>query len=436
MAGFYGLHLYDRPGFSYPPVWGYCLQILGSLVRLAGFGPSFFGLANSDLAAASYRTADFSIVATSPAYNLLFKGILFGFDLSIGVLIFRFVTHLTGDSRRARLAFAFWFLNPFVIYASAIQGAFDSIVGFSVLATIVLLLDGRVFWGGVAWAVGIMAKLSPVILLLQLTAVVIFNRNHNSSIGARLGRLIVFGVGVAATVVLLFAPEVVFGSVQGTLHSVFVRTQSPVVVGGLSFTAIRYLKPWAWVLLWAYQNSPALILASSIAQAAAVVAWGGWTMIVIRRSVELGLLIGAAGTLATFTLLSPISNLQYLLWWLPIAIVIVALTERGYWQVGLLSVAPLVFVIGILGPAAFLAPLATYTHLFPAPALASDVIQWYGSPGRLWGATLGDDFFAAGAFVSIAAMISLFVDWLSIPKRELRRFGQYPLMEHRLSGSR
>src|SRR5712692_7065456 len=168
LSGYYGLGLYERPGFSYPPFWGYCLSVIGTIVHVIGSAASFFGVDNPSLVATSAITGDFSTFVTSPPFNVLFKTVLFGFDLATAMLLFRFVWLVTGDARRSRIVFTLWFLNPLVIYESAVHGASDTIVGFSVLATIVLVLYGRTFWGGVAWMIGILTKLSPAILVLDL----------------------------------------------------------------------------------------------------------------------------------------------------------------------------------------------------------------------------------------------------------------------------
>jgi threonine/homoserine/homoserine lactone efflux protein len=130
---------------------------------------------------------------------------------------------------------------------------------------------------------------------------------------------------------------------------------------------------------------------------------------------------GTVGTLATFTMLSPVSNPQYVLWWLPVLIVVVGTTDRGYWQVGMITLAAITFSIGILGPAALIAPLATYTHVVSDQLVASYVTNWYLAPGRLWGATLGDDFLGPAVLAFIFALTSLYVTWLRTPKRLRRR---------------
>jgi hypothetical protein len=427
LSGYYGLHLYDRPGFSYPPIWGYLLQVLGSLVRLAGFGPSFFGVQNPDFAPTRAATADFTEIVTSPAFNTMFKSVLFGFDLLSALLIYRLVGHLTGDAQRAKMSFIAWFLNPFVIYESAVQGAQDTLVGFAVLATVALVLSERQFWGGAAWVAGIMIKLSPVVLALQLVISIAMGSGSQAQLRgfrSRLLRISVghirpFAAGAVVAAVCLLAPEALFGSVPAMVHNVFARTSSEVTIGGLNLLSIRYLKPFSWLLYWGLQNSPAVILGASIAQGVAVVAWSVWTAIMVRRAAAFALLTGTVGTLVSIMLLSPIANPQYVLWWLPALIVLVFVTGRGFSHLVLLSLAPLVFSLAILGPTASLAPLATYTGVLPATVVSNNAIGWFLASGRLWGASLADDFFAPASLVTVVTLISMFGLWLRIaPARQ------------------
>src|SRR5712692_9671176 len=60
LSGYYGLGLYERPGFSYPPFWGYCLSVIGTIVHVIGSAASFFGVDNPSLVATSAITGDFS----------------------------------------------------------------------------------------------------------------------------------------------------------------------------------------------------------------------------------------------------------------------------------------------------------------------------------------------------------------------------------------
>jgi glycosyl transferase family 87 len=412
LAGFHGLHLYDRAGFSYPPLWGYCLQIVGWLVHFVGLGPSFFGVYDPNFSTASTVTTDFSTFVTSPLYNLAFKSILFGCDVLIGILIVRLVGLITEDVRRARAAFAIWFLNPFVIYESAVHGAADNLVGFAVLATVALALAGGEFWAGVAWVSGILTKLSPAAIGLQLLITLWTSDRRARSIRGRLLSVALFGAGTLVAGLVLLLPELTSGSVPGLIHSTLARSGGGINVGGLSFMGIRHFKQWSWIFIWAYDNSSLVVRASLIAQAVSGCAWAIWTWLVIRRNRAFALLSGTVGTLASAMLLAPNSNPQYVLWWLPALVVLAVITGRGYWQIGVISVAALVFELAVLGPEALLAPLATYTGVVHASAIGDDIVRWYVAPGRFTGLFWTDDFFGPAALVTVVALLSLFAAWM------------------------
>jgi hypothetical protein len=390
-------------------------------VRLAGQGPAFFGVRNAELLPASAVTGDFSVVVASPIFNLAFKTLLFGFDVATGLLIYSIVSRLTGDNKRATIAFVLWFLNPLVIYESAIHGATDTIIGFVVLSTISLVLAGRPFWAGVAWVIGILVKLSPLALGLELVLMIALTTAHGRpprKLHVKDSAAFVGGVALSAACLLM--PEAVFGSVSNMLHNNFARGQEPIVIGGLSLMGVRHLKAFSWLLPWAFEHSPVVLRVSELAQALAAVAWSSWAILVARRNPVLGLLGGTVGVLASIALLSPTSNPQYVLWWLPALIVLVVRSRSGYWQLGVLTAAPLAFAVAILGPFAVLGPLATYTDVLPATFVGNSVIRWTLSPGKLWGATLADDFFAPAAFATLAALASLFFMWFRLGLRGQR----------------
>jgi hypothetical protein len=419
LSGYYGVPLYQRPGFSYPPVWGYLLQIFGTALHITGFGPSFFGVIDNNYASAVSTTSDFTNVVTAPGFNLLFKCALFAFDLLTAAVIYRFVNQLTGKPEQARVAFMAWFLNPFVIYESAVHGAFDVIVGFAVLATLILILNGREYWAGAAWAIGILTKLSPVTLGLELVlAIAVMENSNQQSTKFTVRRLAAFGLGTGVAMGCLAAPLVLQGSVPAMLHNVFARAQTPITIGGMSLSGLRYLKPFSGLLEWAFQNTGAVIQATTTTQIVAIAVWALWTVIMVQKDRVFALFTGSVGTLATFMLLSPVANPQYILWWLPALTAFVFASGRGYWQFAVISIAPVVFSLAILGPTASLVPLATYTHLIPVSVLNDQIVSWYTAPARLWGATLADDFFAPASLVTVAAIISLFVTWMRLAREE------------------
>jgi len=172
------------------------------------------------------------------------------------------------------------------------------------------------------------------------------------------------------------------------------------------------LKEFSWLFQWAYTNSNKVIAASFVAQGAASIFWAAWTFLMARRYAVYGLLTGTVGVLSSLMLLAPLGQPTYVLWWLPELTVLVVLARRWHLQLAIISVGPILFSIGLLGPEAFLAPLATYTHLVPAAVVNDDVIRWYSASGSLWGATRSDDYLAPASIAVVAAMFSLFASWM------------------------
>jgi len=250
--------------------------------------------------------------------------------------------------------------------------------------------------------------------LVLAIAVMETSIQRSTRLGVR--RVAGFGLGAGVAMGCLIAPLLLQGTVPAMLHNVFARAQTPITIGGISLSGIRYLKPFSGLLEWAFQNSGGVIQATTAAQVVAIVLWAIWTVIMIRKDRVFALLTGSVGTLASFMLLSPVANPQYILWWLPALTVLVFATGRGYWQFAFISLAPVVFSLAILGPTASLGPLATYTHVIPVSALNDAVIAWYTAPARLWGATLADDFFAPASLMTVAAIVSLFGLWLRIAR--------------------
>lgn len=419
LAGYYGLHLYDRPGFSYPPMWGYFLEAIGLAGRLAAWPAAAFGSVNPQFSQAASTTGDFSDVVISPAFNVAFKTVLFAFDVGIALIIWRLVGLLAGSEKRANWAMAAWLLNPFTIYQTAVHGAADVLVGFSVLGSVALVIYRRNFPAGALWVFGILSKATPAVLLLQfLCTLTIGVTARARSTSARVSALVQFGMGAVLSGVLLLGPELAFGSMAGLMHNVFARTQGSVVIGGFTIFGVRYFREWSWLLPWAFNNSQTVISATTEAQILVVLFWAIWTAAIGRRSTIFALLAGTVGTLISFTLLSPVSNPQYILWWLPTLIVLIFASGRGYLELVAISVAGLVFSVAILGPFALLGPLATYTHLLSDNLVSTKVIDWYLAPAHLWGVTAPDDFFAPSVIVSIGCFMSLFGTWTVMALRQ------------------
>lgn len=419
-GGIQHILLYRRLGFPYPPVWGYLLQSVGWVLRELGATPTALGTTN--LRVEPIDVSDqFSLIITAPLFNLVFKSILFLFDLGTALLLHHLTLRLTSDARRARLAFCLWFLNPFVIYETAVFGAFDVIVAFTVLASLVLLLNRRVGWAGALLALAVLTKLSPVMLVPLFVAFIATGCLDLGMDARRATRRFLLGAGGACVVVLV--PTVLTHQLSIGLHAVLARTNDTPAFGGisifglLSFRGTQFIGEW---LRGQGQLSNAVLLlqvASSVAIA--------FSAVRMAKRNPVFTLIGSTGlVLAAVVLLGPVANSQYELWFLPEIIILIAVWRRGQVPLALTSIAGLVYVNVVAGPLAVLYPLAQFTGILNVSTLTSIQASWLRTGTAFWsvsGSTI--NFVGPLSVMAVVAVAVLLRDVLWRPKpRRSHRF--------------
>src|SRR5207253_10838628 len=132
--------------------------------------------------------------------------VLVAFALATALLLRGAVFRLCGRGgtgrRAARRAFILWWLNPFVIFAVSAHGAADVIIAFSILLTIVLMLDGRDMSAGAAFAFGVLSKISPIFI----GPVIVVSIVSSPSARNRIRRLMIFASASALITIILYAP--------------------------------------------------------------------------------------------------------------------------------------------------------------------------------------------------------------------------------------
>lgn len=147
------LSIYDDPEtqlpnrfVNYPPGYLYMLDALGRGFALVG---------GSEFNSANFLT--------------LRKSLTFLFEAIAGVWLLRFASRRW--NRRAGLwAMGLYLLNPALIYLSAYYGQVDSIFGFFLTGSLILLIDGRAFWAGCLLSLSLWTKIQtlPFIPLFML----------------------------------------------------------------------------------------------------------------------------------------------------------------------------------------------------------------------------------------------------------------------------
>jgi hypothetical protein len=407
-GGVQHIGLYQRAGFSYPPLWGDLLQGIGWLLQHLGATTSSFG--NSDLRLEGANASNqFSTIVTSGGFNYCFKSILLLVDLGTGLLLYEVCRQSTGSEERSRTAFCLWFLNPFVIFATGVFGAFDVLVGFGVLASLLLLLSGRYAWSGIALGMAIMAKGSPI-FVLPFFVFLIWDRRGDvtgrlrPSAEARTRALVGLAAGVFGTVVALVVPLVATHQLGAALGSVFARTAGA-QTGGFSVFGLLEVRgltgTWKAVNAWSGLGTAVLFL-----QVALAVVLG----LVGTRRARRNLASSAFGTvalvLATVAVLGPLAAPQYALWFLPVLIAMVGIWRRGLASVVIFSAAPLLYLVVLYGPASVVFPLVERNWLSPA-AMTHAVNTWNTHLLLPWSAGPGST--NAVAPIALLALVGLVV---------------------------
>jgi len=406
-AGQHHLGLYDRSQFPYPPVWGLLLQALGQAVSHVGVTGGVLATSDVHFAALDQATHAYSGVITGPWFNVAFKTILFAFDVGTGLMLRSAVRSWTGSAKQADLSFALWFLNPLTLFESAIFGGFDVVVAFFIMGTLLLLLQRRYLWAGVALGLGIFTKVSPVFLLplAGLIAAEPRLRDWRLRINVQASFALVGGLAIAA--LLIGAPELLAGSGGAALHSTSARVQTGLNVGGLSLFGVRSIQLLTGIATWSSDHAGLVIdLTNSVAVLGSIVI-ALFALRWARVDRGFGILAGATLVIALVLLTQPLTQPQYMLWLLPEAIAVAVAMGFGRWLVGLLCVTPLVYVYSLFGPIAVLAPLAVSTGVVTPDLVASTSLAWFNAPARLWGDSLGGDFQAAAFVVTVIALGAL-----------------------------
>ena len=244
--------LYDIYGYYYSPPWGYILAVFSKLTNLLGL--SVFGGQSIDALSVEWYDWYFDATVTTPAFNLLLKTPIILGDLLAGYLIYWLVMDLTDDRKKATLAFAVWFLCPFVITVGCIGGQFDSLSAVFTLLTVIFIRKNRYVLAGMMFSLAFLTKLFPAILIFVFVAY-IYRRHSEEGNWVKYLLRAVLGFLIATVVMLL--PNILNGNV-GDCFAFLTNRVSDGLGGSTSeytqyLTVVAYLAIAAIALLLAKQ---------------------------------------------------------------------------------------------------------------------------------------------------------------------------------------
>jgi len=160
-----------------------------------------------------------------PALNIqVVPGFLFNFivkvpfllsDIIVTFLLYRLVVEITGKKAFAEKAALLWFLNPFLIWVSAVWGMWDTLPVLFSLSALYFLVKNRVKFSGFFLGLGVAAKLYPLLFLVPFT-IYIFKHNSKNERWQKSKKFYLTFIGIS---LLLFLPY--FGFVANFFNSYF-----------------------------------------------------------------------------------------------------------------------------------------------------------------------------------------------------------------------
>jgi hypothetical protein len=341
-----GLNPYYTKTYSYPPLWGYTyfpfLLIASLLVDPRSFATHVPQMDWISL------VVGYSPTILSPILLLAVKLPLIIGDLTTGLLLFRLVRGYSGFGM-ARRAYVFWLFNPFVIWTSAVHGAFDVLPAMFTLLALAFLVRSKYLLSGMSMSIAILYKLYPI-YLLPLYAILVWtnlgrDRFFRTHFSQGLQRFSVFVIG-GLVPLLAFLP---FVSIPDMLHAVSIRQAYLSSMGGLSPWMLNYLPGFGWMWGFAASNLLAIELTTGVF-AVVVSTLAGWLL--VRRGpadIEGLFRIHIVGISAIFLTLVTV-NPQYMIWIIPF-LTLTAFTSGLYRKRGMiLSALALLWQLTISGP--------------------------------------------------------------------------------------
>lgn len=237
-----GNGLYDLDGYYYSPPWGYVLAIFSKLTNLLGL--AFFGEQVVGALSMEWYGWYFDATASSPEFNLLLKIPLILMDLVAGYLIYWLVSDITEDKKKATLAFAIWFICPFVITVGCIGGQFDSLSAIFTLLTIIFLRRNRYLLAGMTFSLAFLTKLFPAILVFVFVAYI--HRKHSEE-GKWVQYTLRSVIGFALATVVILLPNIIQGNIGDCFAFLTNRVSNG--LGGATEEYMQYLTVVAYLAI-------------------------------------------------------------------------------------------------------------------------------------------------------------------------------------------
>ncbi|MCI4330863.1 MAG: hypothetical protein L3K19_03320 [Thermoplasmata archaeon] len=335
-----------------------------------------------------------SNLVPSPTALLALKLPLILADVASTLVIFQLVSRFR-SAREADLASAIWFLNPLLIWATAVHGEVDGLATLFMLLFLAALVYDWPLASGVVLALAISAKAYPAVLIPL--GLLVFLMRPRGTIGAWRSRLVTIGqyalgLGLGVVPFLLYLGPISQSLAGGSASGVY---------GGLSVLVVyngavpRFFPPFD--VLQLRQYAPGVLMALRLLVVVGIVGvlalfvrarwsnWRSWTPLSLPlvATVALSLVVGVV----LFDSTPQSENMVG-----PLALVLLAtpwLGRAGLVLYGLLSAAAFGLYMALLTPLAYFYPLAVMmgpgaVNYVNAVAIGFDTYQGPFNRGTLW----------------------------------------------------
>jgi hypothetical protein len=360
-------------GNNYPPSWPFLLNLVGHTATIWA-PPSEFLRTTSINAILVPRIDTLEPAAlVTPLYSIVEKSFLLPFDVGVGLIIY-YLTKSVSESRLApRVAFAVWFLNPFVITVSSIHGNYDVISTFFVLVGLLLIMKGDPLVAGVSVGIAATLELYPLFLVPIFIALIVRAQRPVAAL-QRTGWFL--AGGAIAGVVVLWPPS---------LLGQFITSFSTGPQLGQQFGGF-----WIWSLvsipLPVFRQLSHFLTAHSIVVevAGALTAIFLVTYFAVRwvkapqfRSDTTALSYTMISSILAVYFVLPIVEPQNLIWLLPFLVLGWVGTKSLRLPLVAVSVLPVLFdLVALGGPLYFFQGLAVFTNVVSPQTVVSSITQF------------------------------------------------------------
>jgi len=301
------------------------------------------------------------------------------FDLLTGLLIYEFVKKLTQDSSVAKNGFTIWFFNPFTLIVSYIHGSYDVIVAFLILLGVFLLYNANYFSAGLSFGLGALTKLSPIYVSFPLAFFILFKgvlpRFNPRRFKENVLSFVKFSIG-CTTPILFFIPLV-----SEYFYLMYMSvTEEVLITGGLNqwfFAAVPH---------FSYLVNSKIETIQEVFSYFPIICLIPYVFLykVLERDNKkyYEFLLITIFFIELIYLFLPVTvQPQYLLWILPLLVVISAMRKRFLFPLSIFSIAASAFFFSIQGPHTFLYPLAMHTSVYSLAELRKNIINFMSLQG-------------------------------------------------------